>query len=301
MQMKRNQHYLPKFYLKHFAMPNGRLWCYRRNAKRFMSNIDDICCQRDLHETKSSNPHRPNDFVNQNHIENALSEKETRIASDYEFLLECCACRDFSNPHFQKSLDTISQLPGFFIERQPYSIENYRKASKELAENFTIQGSLSEKDLLLCKKQGYENELPAMVHHFIMQETIINSDAEILPVHRFSKALRALSFYVIEAPPATQFISCSCPLYLILETSDYTKIHRALFPLSSKYCALFIKEKKSRQGLSMATYNRVAAINQQLLLNAPLWTTAFSRNELPLAKAQTFYELAGCPTSSFCS
>lgn len=298
MQMKRNQHYLPKFYLKHFAMPNGQLWCYRRNAKRFMSNIDDTCRQRDLHEARSSDSRRPNGFVNQNYIENALSEKENQLTGDYEFLLECCACRDFSSPHFQKALTTISQLPGFFIERQPYSIENYRKVSKELAENIIKKGSFSEGDLSLCKKQGYENELPAMIHHYIMQETIINSDEESLPVHQFSKALQALSFYVIEAPAAVQFITCSCPLCLSLKTHDYTKVQQVVFPLSSKYCAVFVREQEPRQKLYMVTRNHVATINQQLLLNAPLWTTAISRSELPLAKAQAAYELSGCPASS---
>lgn len=298
--MKRNQHYLPRFYLKHFAMPSGRLWCYRRNTKRFISKIDNICCQRDLHETRSSDSRHPGDFVNQNYIENALSAKEARIADDYEFLLECCACRDFSSPHFQKSLNMISELPGFFIERQPYSIENYREVSKELAEDFAEGDSLSEEDLSLCRKQGYENELPAMIHHYIMQETIINSDEERLPVHRFSKALQALSFHVIEAPTAAQFISCSCPLCFTLEAHNYTKVRRALFPLSSKYCALFVKEGRFQQELTMATYNHVAAINQHLLLNAPLWTMAFSRNELPLAKAQTAYELTGCPAPPLC-
>lgn len=301
MRMKRKQHYLPKFYLKHFAMPNNQLWCYRRSANRFISNINDICRHGNLYETRSSSSHCPDKFVNPNYIENALSEKETGFADDYEYFLDCCACRDFSNPRFQKSLSTISQLPGFFIERQPYSIENYREMSNELANEFNNRGILSEDDLLLCKKQGYENELSAMIHHYIVQETIINSDKSNLPVHRFSKALQSLSLFVVETPVATQFISCSCPVCITLETNDYTKIRQAFFPLSNRYCAVFTKGESSWGGTSMATRSDVATINRQLLLGAPLWTTAFSRNEFPLAKAQIAYELSGCPTPSLCS
>ena len=90
-KMTRKQHWVPQFYLRHFADSSGQLHAYsRQKSSFFRTNCENLCCMRDLYEVEHADTagDATDRFYAQNLIEVKLSEFENRIALLYDRFLE---------------------------------------------------------------------------------------------------------------------------------------------------------------------------------------------------------------------
>lgn len=86
--MVKNQHYIPRFYLKNFAASDSKLSVIRiENGKPgsvFRRKSDGICSLKYLHEVKGRSR---GTYFQEGAIEDMLSQLESRLAPKYEELL----------------------------------------------------------------------------------------------------------------------------------------------------------------------------------------------------------------------
>ena len=90
-KMTRKQHWVPRFYLRHFADSSGQLHAYsRQKGSFFRTNCENLCSMRDLYEVEHADAtgDATDRFYAQNLIEVKLSELESRIAPLYDRFLE---------------------------------------------------------------------------------------------------------------------------------------------------------------------------------------------------------------------
>ncbi len=76
------EHYVPRFYLTHFANSKGRITVYDFNKKRlFLASSKDLCFKNNLYETPFKNANeRIGSYVDRNNIEITFSGYETRFS-----------------------------------------------------------------------------------------------------------------------------------------------------------------------------------------------------------------------------
>lgn len=86
--MVRNQHYIPRFYLKNFAASDSMLSVIRiengKSGSVFSCKPDGICPEKYLHEVKSRSG---STYFQKGTNEDMLSQLESRLAPTYEVLL----------------------------------------------------------------------------------------------------------------------------------------------------------------------------------------------------------------------
>lgn len=78
-KMTRKQHWVPRFYLRHFADSSGQLHAYsRQKGSFFRTNCENLCSMRDLYEVEHADAtgDATDRFYAQNLIEVKLSELE---------------------------------------------------------------------------------------------------------------------------------------------------------------------------------------------------------------------------------
>ena len=92
-KMTRKQHWVPRFYLRHFADSSGQLHAYNKsNGVFYRTKVENVCSKRDLYEVQYSDIEADSDdkYYARNLIETKLSESESQISVSYSRLLQCC-------------------------------------------------------------------------------------------------------------------------------------------------------------------------------------------------------------------
>lgn len=87
----RNQHYVPRFYLRSFTDDSGYLSVVRRDADGlkpvFRTRPENVCAENYLYEVRRRVSQGDDGFVGKGVIEDALGKIENNLAPTYRLLL----------------------------------------------------------------------------------------------------------------------------------------------------------------------------------------------------------------------
>lgn len=164
----KNQHYVPRFYLKSFADDRGYLNVVRRNSvelgKVFRTKPEGVCSKNYLYEVKRRVLRDEDRFIERGTTEAKLGKVEGQLADAYYLLLECLdrevlpegeECGDL----YLKLLILISN----FIVRNPKWLDDVRANADVHAADLERNCFLSDDGVAAMDLNGCSGELGALV------------------------------------------------------------------------------------------------------------------------------------------
>lgn len=111
----KNQHYVPRFYLRSFTDDSGYLSAVRRDASGlkpvFRTKPENVCAENYLYEVRRREALGEDGFVEKGVIEDALGKIENDLASAYRLLLSYLDSGKM--PKGEACVELIAQLAFF--------------------------------------------------------------------------------------------------------------------------------------------------------------------------------------------
>lgn len=285
-KMTRKQHWVPQFYLRHFADSSGQLYAYNKSSGDFYrTKTENVCSKRDLYEVKHSDIKADSDdrYYAQNFIEARLSEDESRISVPYTQLLRCCRDATLEGDTFRRGRQAVCELASNLIVRHPVAMQGDRRKAREESSLLQVDGVLTEEDRALLDCSGWNGDHKALAELSVTATLLFSEDGSV-PANRIYKAFLEKQFCVLEAPVGSGFITTSMPMFIIGPEDDSYVFDFAYMPLSSKYAALFTTDS-SLESFYRLNVPHIELMNRLLLLNCRHWDVALSRENDPLKHA----------------
>lgn len=285
-KMTRKQHWVPRFYLRHFADSSGQLHAYsRQKGSFFRTNCENLCSMRDLYEVEHADAtgDATDRFYAQNLIEVKLSELESRIAPLYDRFLERQKEDQCEDEGYSDGKAAVCELAANIIVRHPISMRVDKKWSRETAEELLRNVHLTPYELGLLDWSDWRGDSQAVVE-LAAAATMLFSNDDIVPVNRIRKAFFEKSFSILRAPVGSGFVTTSMPMFIIGPEDDSYDFHLAYMPLSSEYAAVF-SDDPLFPPFARLGFSGVEFMNRLLLLNCEHWDVAISRGSGPLEHA----------------
>lgn len=285
-KMTRKQHWVPQFYLRHFADSSGRLYAYSKSSGDFYrTKTENVCSKRDLYEVKHSDIKADSDdrYYAQNFIEARLSEDESRISVPYTQLLRCCRDATLEGDTFRRGRQAVCELASNLIVRHPVAMQGDRRKAREESSLLQVNGVLTEEDRALLDYSGWNGDHKALAELSVTATLLFSEDGSV-PANRIYKAFLEKQFCVLEAPIGSGFITTSMPMFIIGPEDDSYVFDFAYMPLSSKHAALFTTDS-SLESFYRLNVPHIELMNRLLLLNCKHWDVALSRENDPLKHA----------------
>lgn len=284
-KMTRKQHWVPRFYLRHFADSSGQLHAYNKNSGVFYrTKVEDVCSKRDLYEVKYSDIEADSDdrYYAQNLIEAKLSEDESRISVPYTRLLRCCRDATLEGDTIRRGRQAVCELISNLIVRHPVAMQGDRRKAREESSLLQVDGVLTEEDRVLLECSGWNDDHKALAELSAVATMFFSEDGSI-PVNRIRETFLEKHFSILEAPIGSSFVATSMPMFIIGPEDDSYDIDLAYMPLSSEYAALFTTDS-SLEPFYRLDLPHVELMNCLLLLNCEYWDVALSRENGPLER-----------------
>lgn len=285
-KMTRKQHWVPQFYLRHFADSSGRLYAYSKSSGDFYrTKTENVCSKRDLYEVKHSDIKADSDdrYYAQNFIEARLSEDESRISVPYTQLLRCCRDATLEGDTFRRGRQAVCELASNLIVRHPVAMQGDRRKAREESSLLQVNGVLTEEDRALLDYSGWNGDHKALAELSVTATLLFSEDGSV-PANRIYKAFLEKQFCVLEAPISSGFITTSMPMFIIGPEDDSYVFDFAYMPLSNKYAALFTTDS-SLESFYRLNVPHIELMNRLLLLNCRHWDVALSKENDPLKHA----------------
>lgn len=246
-KLTRKQHWVPQFYLRHFADRRGGLYAYNRMGNNFYStNTRDACSSNYLHEVERK--HKADGasgrFLRANRIEDGLSRAEGLLAPIYDGFIRCCESGKLDGEEFHSCRLAVCYLFASLIERHPLALKERRAGAIAIAQDYLESKRLTEAEAERLRMHGMDGELEGATEQFAMEASLFTADQDAWLI-RISSKLYDMGLTVAEAPVGTEFVSTSLPLYTESDVmADGFEPEIAYMPLSSRYAAFFVSEKK---------------------------------------------------------
>lgn len=285
-KMTRKRHWVPQFYLRHFADSSGRLYAYSKSSGDFYrTKTENVCSKRDLYEVKHSDIKADSDdrYYAQNFIEARPSEDESRISVPYTQLLRCCRDATLEGDTFRRGRQAVCELASNLIVRHPVAMQGDRRKAREESSLLQVNGVLTEADRALLDYSGWNGDHKALAELSVTATLLFSEDGSV-PANRIYKAFLEKQFCVLEAPIGSGFITTSMPMFIIGPEDDSYVFDFAYMPLSSKHAALFTTDS-SLESFYRLNVPHIELMNRLLLLNCRHWDVALSRENDPLKHA----------------
>lgn len=282
----RKQHWLPQFYLRHFANSSGQLYAYsRKKSSFFRTNCENLCSMRDLYEVEHADTigDATDRFYAQNLIEVKLSEFENRIAPLYDRFLERQKECQHEGEGCSDGKAAVCELAANIIVRHPISMRVDKKWSREAAEELLRSVRLTPHEINLLDWSGWHGDSRAVVELSAAATMLFSNDGNV-PVNHILKAFLAKRFSILKAPVGSGFVTASMPMFIIGPEDDSYDFHLAYMPLSSGYAAVFSDD------VLLGSFNQLdfpgtELMNRLLLINCMHWDVAMSKGNGPLEHA----------------
>lgn len=285
-KMTRKQHWVPRFYLRHFADSSGQLHAYsRQKGSFFRTNCENLCSMRDLYEVEHADAtgDATDRFYAQNLIEVKLSENESQISVCYSGLLQCCKDAILEGDAFRQGRQAVCKLASNLIVRHPATMLANRNRAREDSSNLLEDVVLTEEEKALLDWSGWNDDHEALAELSVSATLLFSEDSSV-PANRISEAFLEKRFCILEAPIGSGFVTTSMPMFIIGPEDDSYDFDFAYMPLSSKYAALFTTDS-SLESFYRLNVPHIELMNRLLLLNCRHWDVALSRKSDPLKHA----------------
>ena len=296
-KMTRKQHWVPQFYLRHFADSSGQLYAYNKSSGVFYrTKVENVCSKRDLYEVKYSDIEADSDdkYFAQNLIETKLSKNESQISVSYSRLLQCCKDAVLEGDSFRRGRQAVCELASSLIVRHPMAMLDDRSKARKDFSMLLEDVVLTEEEKVLLDWSGWNGDHKALAE-FLVTATLLFSEDGSVPANRIREAFLRKHFCILEAPIGSGFVTTSMPMFIIGPEDDSYDFDFAYMPLSSKYAALFTSDS-SLESFHRLNFPHVELMNRLLLLNCEHWDVALSRGNGPLEHAvrDWEYSISGC-------
>lgn len=285
-KMTRKQHWVPRFYLRHFADSSGQLHVYNKNSGVFYrTKVEDVCSKRDLYEVRYSNIVNDSDDKHyaQNLIEAKLSENESQISVCYSGLLQCCKDAILEGDAFRQGRQAVCKLASNLIVRHPAAMLANRNRAREDSSMLLKDVILTEEERVLLEWSGWNGDHKALAELSVASAMLFSED-DSAPANRIHEAFLEKHFCILEASIGSDYVTTSMPMFIIGPEDNSYDFDFAYMPLSSKHAAFFTNDA-SLEPFYRLDFPHVELMNRLLLLNCKCWDVALSRGEGPLKRA----------------
>ncbi|SDB49907.1 DUF4238 domain-containing protein [Butyrivibrio sp. INlla16] len=232
------QHYVPQFYLKHFANKDGFLQVFNiEKGKTFSARPEDICFKNNLYETKWQNENeRLGKYVLHNQIEKYFASREALYAALQTKII--ALCNDTSNKEALilrgEEVDLLREFYANMLLRNPYTMEK-----------LGFDGSLDD---------VYENEEIQIYRYLVEQlglgdfdsilqasykKGVLTDDFQESYVNGVANDLKGLSFCFLHSHE-TGFLTTDFPVSFGMDLSiEGSNKLSAYFPIAPNLVVLF--------------------------------------------------------------
>ena len=285
-KMTRKQHWVPRFYLRHFADSSGQLHAYsRQKGSFFRTNCENLCSMRDLYEVEHADAtgDATDRFYAQNLIETKLSENESQISVPYSRLLQCCKDTILEGDAFRQGQQAVCKLASNLIVRHPAAMFANRNRAREDSSMLLKDVILTEEERVLLEWSGWNGDHKALAELSVASAMLFSED-DSAPANRIHEAFLEKHFCILEASIGSDYVTTSMPMFIIGPEDDSYDFDFAYMPLSSKHAAFFTTDA-SLEPFYRLDFPHVELMNRLLLLNCKRWDVALSRGEGPLKRA----------------
>lgn len=156
-KMTRKQHWVPQFYLRHFANSSGQLHAYNRgNGVFYRTKVGNVCSKRDLYEVRYSDIGADSD---DKYMRRTSSRQSClRMKARFPFLT-----RGFWNPArtrrskatpFDRDGRQSANWSSNLIVRHPVAMQGDKRKAREEPSLLQVDGVLTEEDQALLDCSG---------------------------------------------------------------------------------------------------------------------------------------------------
>lgn len=273
----KNQHYVPRFYLKSFADDSGILSVVRRDASGlkpiFRTKPENVCAENYLYEVRRRASEGEDGFVERGVIEDTLGKIESDLAFVYQSLLGSLDNRELpKGEECVELLTRLAALVALIIVRNPKWLNEVRSNACSYSAELLSNGFFSDEDISQMDLAGYRNEFEAAVELAYMDVALFRFD-EGTPMHDLLALLLSMDCRFCIAPEGSEFVTSSLPVHAEWKDECDKDPYSFYFPLSPRYAVVFRQRLEKDRCVSIT---RMAAIEvdsfNRILMNGDgLW------------------------------
>ncbi len=286
----KNQHYVPRFYLRSFTDDSGYLSVVRRDAGGlkpvFRTKPENVCAENYLYEVKRRVSNGDDGFIEKGVIEDALGKIENNLASAYRTLLSCLDSGKL--PKGEECVALISRLAfllASLIARSPKWLSRVRGNAGAHSVELLSNAFFSDKDISQMDLAGYGNEFEAIVELACLDTALFRFDKG-APMYDLLVLLLDMDCLFYIAPEGSEFITSSLPVHAEWKDESDESPCGIYFPLSPRHAVVFRQRLEEDRYVSIT---RMAAIEvdsfNRILMNGDgLWEFLIAKDRLYLER-----------------
>lgn len=286
----KNQHYVPRFYLKSFTDDLGYLSVVRRDAgglkPAFRSKPENVCAEKYLYEVKRRVSQGNDGFIEKGVIEDALGKIENNLAPTYRSLLSCLDSGKL--PKGEECVALISRLAfllASLISRHPKWLSKVRGDAGAHSVELLSSAFFSDTDISQMDLAGYRNEFEAIVELACLDTALFRFDKG-APMYDLLVLLLDMDCLFYIAPEGSEFITSSLPVHAEWKDESDENPCGVYFPLSPRYAVVFRQRLEEERCVSishLADY-AVDSFNRVLMNGDRLWEFLIANDRLYLER-----------------
>lgn len=280
----KNQHYVPRFYLRSFTDDPGYLSVVRRDAggltRVFLSKPEYVYAENYLYEVRRRASGGEVGFIEKGVIEDALGKIENELAPNYRSLLSYLDSGKL--PKGEECVELISRLAfllAFFIVRNPKWLNEVRGNAGARSTELLSSGFFSDEDISQMVLAGYEDEFEAIVELAYLDTALFRLDKG-APLYDLLVLLLDMDCLFYIAPEGSGFITTSLPVHAEWKAECDKDPCGFYFPLSPRYAVVFRQRLEEERCVSishLADY-AVDSLNRMLMNGDGLWEFLIARD-----------------------
>lgn len=286
----KNQHYVPRFYLRSFTDDSGYLSVVRRDAGGlkpvFRTKPENVCAENYLYEVKRRVSNGDDGFIEKGVIEDALGKIENNLAPAYRTLLSCLDSGKL--PKGEECVALISRLAfllASLIARRPKWLSRVRGNAGAHSVELLSNAFFSDKDISQMDLAGYGNEFEAIVELACLDTALFRFDKG-APMYDLLVLLLDMDCLFYIAPEGSEFITSSLPVHAEWKDESDESPCGIYFPLSPRHAVVFRQRLEEDRYVSIT---RMAAIEvdsfNRILMNGDgLWEFLIAKDRLYLER-----------------
>ena len=286
----KNQHYVPRFYLKSFTDDAGYLSVVRRDAGGlkpvFRTKPENVCAENYLYEVRRRQALGEDGFVKKGVIEGTLGKIENDLAPAYRSLFSFLDSQKL--PKGEECVELITRLAfllAFFIVRNPKWLNEVRGNSGARSVELLSSGFFTDEDILQMDFAGYGDEFEAIVELACLDTALFRLDKG-APLYELLVLLLDMDCLFYIAPEGAEFVTMSLPAHVEWKDESDENPCGIYFPLSPRHAVVFRQRLKEDRYVSIT---RMAAIevdsfNRVLMNGDGLWEFLIARDQSKLER-----------------
>lgn len=286
----KNQHYVPRFYLRSFTDGSGYLSAVRRDASGlkpvFRTKPENVCAENYLYEVRRREALGEDGFVEKGIIEDALGKIENDLASAYRLLLSYLDSGKM--PKGEACVELIAQLAfllAFLIVRNPRWLNEVRGNAGAHSVELLSSGFFSDEDISQMDLAGCGDEFEAIVELAYLDTALFRLDKG-APMYDLLVLLLDMDCLFYIAPEGSEFITSSLPVHAEWKDESDESPCGIYFPLSPRHAVVFRQRLEEDRYVSIT---RMAAIEvdsfNRILMNGDgLWEFLIAKDRLYLER-----------------